>query len=706
MNTKAVFASVVLSCLLTNGLAQTQGSPPPVPRLTNQSQDKDDVVKITTNLVQIDAVVTKDGKQVRDLKAEDFEIFEDGKRQTITGFAFISNVPTTTTPATGDAKATERDSSVPPAPLKRDDPRRTLAIVIDDLGLSSESMSSVRSQLRKFVAEQMQPHDLVAIIRTGVDVGVLQQFTNDKRLLMRTVEQIRWNGCSRVGPSVLPPRNAGPFAFGSGRACGGGTHWATFMSLRSVVEALSHLPGRKSIMVLSDSMPIEDQTHEFNGVVWGSIDSSNRLYALRRIAEMAIRRSVVIYSIDTQGVQPTGITAADSFSGSVYDITHQMNTLVAERGRLLFDRRAGGDLISRQTGGFQIKNSNDFKLDRVLEDQSGYYLLGYRPTSETFNRRFHKIIAKVKRSGMTLRTRHGFFGYPEEDDMRRPHSKISMALMSPFGAQEIDVNLTSFFLNDKATGSAIRSFLVMNAQDLTFLTVNDKHEAKIEVRGVVFGENGRPIGQTSHFAVVSLTENEYQKALRNGIRISYDMPARRPGAFQVRAAVRDVMSSRIGAAGEFVLVPNLNDKRLALSGIMLHSVAEPSQTGVIQASAAMPAAERFVPNSDLYSTFVIYNASLDPVSQRPNLTIQSKLFRDGKIVFTYSDVQVDTTNQADLERIRVNLQFRLGADLEPGHYYLQSAVTDNALKNRLKDKEKDKLPPVIQWVDFEIVKPK
>ena len=705
MNTKALFTSVVLSCLLTNGLAQTQGPPPPVPGLTNQSQDKDDVVKITTNLVQIDAVVTKDGQQVRDLKAEDFEIFEDGKRQTITSFAFISNVPTTTTPATGDAKTTERDKSVPAAPLKRDDPRRTLAIVVDDLGLSSESMSSVRSQLRKFVAEQMQPYDLVAIIRTGVDVGVLQQFTNDKRLLMRTVEQIRWNGCSRVGPSVLPPWNAA-FGFTAGRTCGRGTHWATFMSLRSVVEGMSDLPGRKSIMVLSDSMPIEDQTHEFNGIVWGSIDSSNRLYVLRRIAEMAIRRSVVIYSIDTQGLQPTGITAADSFRGSVYDITYQMNTLVAERGRLLFDRRAGGDLISRQTGGFQIKNSNDFKLDRVLEDQKGYYLLGYRPTSETFNRRFHKITAKVKRSGMTLRTRHGFFGYPEEDDMRRPHSKISMALMSPFGAQEIDVNLTSFFLNDKTAGSAIRSFLFMNAKDLMFQTVNDKQEAKIEVRGVVFGENGRPIGQTSDFGVVSLTEHEYQQALRNGIRIRYDMPARRPGAFQVRAAVRDVTSSRIGAAGEFVLVPNLNDKRLALSGIMLHSVSEPSQTDVIQATLAMPGAERFVPNSDLYSTCVIYNASLDPVSQRPNLTIQSKLFRDGKIVFTYSDVPVDIANQADLERIRVNLQFRLGAELEPGHYFLQLAVTDNALKNRLKDKEKDKLAPVIQWIDFEIVKPK
>jgi hypothetical protein len=97
---------------------------------------------------------------------------------------------------------------------------------------------------------------------------------------------------------------------------------------------------------------------------------------------------------------------------------------------------------------------------------------------------------------------------------------------------------------------------------------------------------------------------------------------------------------------------------------------------------------------------------LDPVSQKPSLSIQSKLFHDGKLVFTYPDIQVDTANQPDLRRIRVNLQYRLSADLEPGHYHLQLAVSDNLLQTKDTDKEKkkDKKPPAIQWVDFEIVK--
>ena len=54
--------------------------------------------------------------------------------------------------------------------------------------------------------KQLQPNDLVAIIRTGGEMGALQQFTNDQRLLSRAVDQLRWNICSRVGVSVFERR--------------------------------------------------------------------------------------------------------------------------------------------------------------------------------------------------------------------------------------------------------------------------------------------------------------------------------------------------------------------------------------------------------------------------------------------------------------------------------------------------------------------
>ena len=73
--------------------------------------------------------------------------------------------------------------------MKACEPRRTMAIVVDDLGMSAESMGLARNQLRKFIADKMQPNDLVAIMRTSGESGALQQFTNDKRLLNRAVDQ-------------------------------------------------------------------------------------------------------------------------------------------------------------------------------------------------------------------------------------------------------------------------------------------------------------------------------------------------------------------------------------------------------------------------------------------------------------------------------------------------------------------------------------
>lgn len=680
MNAKPYLSLVLSLCVFSQVLSQ---KPP-----------DDDVVRITTNLVQIDAIVTKDGKNVPNLKAEDFEIFEDGRKQTITSFAYISNMPAAATPV---AEA-DRDKSVPAAPLKRDDPRRTLAIVVDDLGLSAESMSDVRRQLRKFVNEQLQPHDLVAIIRTSSQAGALQQFTNDKRLLTRAVERLRWNACSRAGVNVLPPSQQIMELGTTEHICGGFSFFITMRALRMIIDGMAEIPGRKSMMILSDSLPIESQDSGFFNIDPNSPlnDRTNRVIALQRVAEKAIRASVVIYAVDTQGLQTTGITAADRFTGNARTVGAQMNAMVANRGRLLFERRAGGELMARQTGGFQIKNSNDFKLERILEEQSGYYLIGYRPSEETFNKKFHRITAKVKRSGMSLRTRYGFFGYSEEDDVKKPQSKTNLALASPFRSQDIDLEFTAFFANDKVAGSVIRSFLYLDAKDLTFVQANDRHEAKIELHGVIFGDNGMVEDQITHNAVFSLPEADYQRAVREGIRIRFDMRAKKPGAYQLRVAARDVASSHIGSAGQFVSVPNLKNKRLAVSGIVLRGVTDIGETDEDEVATVSPAFRRFVSNSELQFALVIYNAGIDPAVRRPNLVMETKLFRNDKRVQSYPAIPVDMTNQPDLERIFATRIVQLGANLEPGNYYLLVEITDKT--------SKDKEPPIAQWIDFEIVK--
>ena len=684
MKTK-LFLSLLLSVsLLMPALAQTQPATPPQTQQTRD--DQDDVVRITTNLVQIDAVVTKDGKPVTSLTADDFEIYEDGRKQAITSFAFVSNMPgTPAQPAPAPSK--EKGLDIPPVPpLKADEPRRTMAIVVDDLGMSAESMGLARGQLRKFIAEKMQTNDLVAIIRTGGEMGALQQFTNDKRLLNRAVDQLKWNMCSRVGFSVLPSIGS---AAGSAASCGGYTYSNTMRSLRFILDSMGQLPGRKSMVIFSDSMPAENQDPEF-------IDDFGRRSTVRldytamlqKVAEKAIRNSVVIYSVDTQGLQYTGLTAADSVRTNGRDLGMFVQQVMSSRSALLFNRRAGGEIIARQTGGFQVRNSNGFQLDRILEDQSGYYLIGYRPTGETFNREFHHIKAKVKRSGMKLRTRFGFVGVSEEEATRnRPvvRDSTNLALASPFAVQDIQLDLTSFFARDNGANMVIRSFVYIDAKDLTHTIENGKHESSIELHSVMFGV---VVEQLSRGATLTLSQSEYEQALQHGIALTIDMPVKRPGAYQVRVAARDRKSSRIGSTGQFVAVPDLSKDRLGVSGIVLGT--EDASTPQGAGTMGNPGVRRFERNSRLYFAFMLYNAS-----QGQNLVSQAKLFRDGKNVFSGPEMPIDTASQKVQGHVFAPGVVQLGTDLEPGSYYLQIVVIDKSAK---------KPAALVQWVDFEIVK--
>ena len=708
MKLKASLALLLLFCVLLPALAQTLPAPPAVPQ--KKSDDQDEVVKITTNLVQVDAVVTKDGKSVTNLAADDFEIYQDGKKQTITSFAYISNVPATTTAVREKGRDT-----VPVARVKPNDPHRTVAFVVDDLGLSAESMGQVRRQLRKFIAEELQPNDLVAVIRTGGWVGALQQFTNDRRMLNHAVDQLRWNHCSRIG--IFQFRPVGNDT--EGQPCSQLSLDNTFRSLRFILEAMSELPGRKSLVLLSDEVPIETQEYGFSGdsrltrsSLSGSSDrpasgsqtdslfsSMSNAGMLRKIAEMAIRASVVIYSVDTQGLAYPGIMASDSFApsdpfrGNAREITNHMNSVLSDRSALMWMRRQGGDLVARQTGGFQVRNSNSFELDRIVEDQSGYYLIGYRPNEETFNRNFHHLKAKVKQPGMSVRTRFGFAGVSEDDVNKEPRpiaDLTNLALASPFSAQDINVELSSFFTNDKTAGSLVRSFVYIDAKDLQFAVRDDRQHAAVELHSVVFGDNGMVVNQSTRSATLNLSQSDYEYALRNGLQIVFDIPVKRAGSYQVRIAARDRSSSHIGSAGQFVAVPDLTKKKLAVSGIVLGTARDTTGQGL-----ANPGVRRFAPNSDLHFAFALFNAASERGVPR-NLVMQAKLFREGKNIYSAPEAPVTGVDKADPSRFIVTGSIALAPDLEPGTYYLQVVIKD--------PDSKAKSAALVQWIEFEVEK--
>jgi VWFA-related protein len=169
---------------------------------TTQTSEQDNVVRITTQLVQIDAVVTdRKGNHVDDLKEEEFELLVDGKKQPLTLFSLTKlkrdAAPAAVKPKEAAPSKTAAPTSMPTRNLEPEKIARTIAFVVDDLGLSFESTAYTRAALKKFVDQQMQDGDLVGIIRTGRGLGALQQFTSDKRILYTAIDKLTWNPLSR-----------------------------------------------------------------------------------------------------------------------------------------------------------------------------------------------------------------------------------------------------------------------------------------------------------------------------------------------------------------------------------------------------------------------------------------------------------------------------------------------------------------------------
>ena len=412
-------------------------------------------IRISVDLVQIDAVVTDSrGRHVTDLTAADFEVLEDGKPQTLSAFTYVpagtlapssvgsgSTLPPAPPPAVGPAR-----------PITRDQVRRTMAIVVDDLSLSFESIARVRNVLRRFLDEHMQPGDLVAILRTGAGMGALQQFTTDRRQLLAAVDNVRWNMEARVAPfEAATGIDTRLEALERELATA-----ATLGAVQYVVRGVAQLPGRKSILLLSDGFRLTDADMRYGRV----------LDMLRTIVDSTNRAGVVLYGIDVRGLVATAPTAADGNAVNPVE-------LLASRDRELSGTQEGLSALVGETGGLFITNTNDLggALRRVLDDQQGYYLLGYVPQTSTFstrNPKFHSLAVRVKRDGLRARSRRGFLGRPDNPTVDTPANRMVAAVTSPFAGGDIRLRLSSFFGHAEKTGPVILSVMHVAARDLAF----------------------------------------------------------------------------------------------------------------------------------------------------------------------------------------------------------------------------------------------
>ncbi|HMF58521.1 MAG TPA: VWA domain-containing protein [Pyrinomonadaceae bacterium] len=786
MNKKSYFSMLLVFALICSAMGQgsRQERPPatqtplqmpePPPRTPQQQQSStqadDEVVRITTNLVQVDAVVTdSQGHQVTDLRPEEFEVREDSRPQSITNFSYIkvnSTQPGTAATTTVAATPTpaNRRVTVPPAIVRAEQVKRTIALVVDDLGLSSESIHFLQKSLRKFVDEQMQPGDLVAIIRTSAGAGALQQFTSDRRMLYAAIDRVHYNPGGRSGLTAFAPVNGldqaavaaqqpetyggggganaavpGPSAEDVSRLRGDLLMVGTLGALGYIVRGMRDLPGRKAAILFSDGIRLFDRR---NVESRDRIEDSTRvLEAMRNLTEAANRASVVFYTIDARGLQALW-SAADE-SGNVMNtangamggsVSRSGGQEASSRATEIFETQDGLNFLARETGGLFIHDTNAItqNVQRIMQDQNGYYLIGYRPEESTFNprtgrRQFHKLEIKVKRPGLQVRTRTGFYGVSSENTrpvLATREAQMYNAIISPFNSAGVNIRLTSLFGNDQATGYYVRSLLHIDTHDLTFTDDADGWKKSVmDVLALTFDDQGRVVDSLNIQETIRARPDTYERILRDGMIYSLNVPVKKPGAYQLRLAIRDAASQHVGAASQYVEVPNLADNHLALSGIVLSGVGHtgaptgvPSQVANTPQAAQQPqqqqdagsdggglidqadprtspAVRSFARGDAIQYGYVIYNAQADRATNRPRLLTQLKLFRDGQEVYAGKVVPLELGYNPDLTRIAAGGGLQLG-ELPPGQYYLQIIVTDSLAQARYN--------ATTQWIDFEI----
>jgi hypothetical protein len=355
----------------------------------------------------------------------------------------------------------------------------------------------------------------------------------------------------------------------------------------------------------------------------------------------------------------------------------------------------GMEYLAQQTGGFFVHDTNDLNLGirKILDDQSGYYLIGYRPSEATFEaqngrRAYHKIQVKVRVAGLHVRSRSGFYGIPDEE--ARPvrgtrDEQLAAALASPFSSGGVHLYLVSQVLYDEHGGATLRSLLHIDARDLQVENQPDgRKKVEFDAATLAFGDNGRVVGEKEETFAGSLNDQQWGRALQHGLDDVLDFPVK-PGRYQLRAGVLDSVSQRAGSASLFIDVPDTRKGRLALSGIILNARGEGEKSAAVR---------RFQPGDEVTYGAQVYHARLDRVTRLPELEESIQIFRDQRQVSAFNKA-FDGSHQTDLRRLSISGNVKLGSGLEPGDYVFQIIVTDKLAK--------PKYATTSQWIDFEIV---
>ena len=439
MNTRWIAACLCAGLLLmASGYAapQRRASPEPAqsdPGGTQQAaagesvelQGGVTVFRSGINYVRVDAFVTdEDGNPVFDLTQDDFEVYEDGVLQTVDSFQVVQVDRTpqlSGEPVTG-VGVTRSDQQLA---ASRPDVR-VFVIFLDDYHVREGNSIRAGRMLIDFIENDLIPTDLVGVMYPLMPVSEVLLTRNHEAVInairqfrgvkydyeVRNLYEARYN----MYPTEIVERVRNE---------------VSLSALRGLMTMLGGLrEGRKSVLLVSEGYtnyvppqmrsqyadlrpdpgvnpavldpfagdtPFEETMSFFRG--------SEILSDMRRIIETASRFNASIYSVD-----PRGLAAFE------FDMDQPQISFRTDQRALRFTQDTLR-ILADETGGRAIVNQNDLGpgLQQMLDDASGYYLLGYNSTAAPTDGEFHEIEVRLKRPGLRVRAREGYWAVTVRD---------------------------------------------------------------------------------------------------------------------------------------------------------------------------------------------------------------------------------------------------------------------------------------------------
>ena len=694
------FLSCYLGLFMALGTAaqtqQPQQPPPPA--------GDEEVLRITTELVQVNAVVTDKNEQpVTDLKMSDFEVYDNGKKQELQFMEFVGvgaerrAEGTLAAAGSGAVKVAPGVDTSVARDITAKDVKRVIAFVVDDVTIPKEDLVRVRQMLTDFVDNKMREGDLVAIVRTVGGKGLLEQFTADKQILRRAI--------ALLTPQAIPASIA-LFSEESGRLSGPpapmstgnataeqtvnssatgfegpseGTNqvpraMAALTVSSQVIDSLRLIPGLKNLVLVSGGLPLFDLTR--SGAIVGDITP-----VFRALTDNAIRSGVVINTLDARGLQTAGavakfnVTPAKSalgggtFAGSDDNNAGRVDPLLL--GEQSLTEQLTLRSLAGTTGGVSVVNANNFGsgLDRVLERTRAYYRLAFRPT-QRFDNIFHKIEIKVRRGGARVFTPEGYYARADKVEVApTKEAAIVRAARSPLARRDLDVSADLQYRFTPGNQAQLDVNTLIDAHKLKFeRTPEGKYHTAFDVVGFVFDQLGHSRGGISQSVTTDLSEEDYQRALAAGIAYSASAQLT-PGYYQVRLVVREPATGNIGTVSRYFEVPDLANKLLTMSSILLYGV---DPAGGAKAPESLPASRAVSRKKDLRYAAIIYNAKLE--GAKPQLRSRLIVSQGDRVLFQEPEQPVESKGGESGQIVKVG---QLGlSKVPPGRYVLTLVVTD------------------------------